>query len=31
MTSAAVRGFAVITVDGGNTCWHRRADGDDPL
>jgi len=31
MTSAAVRRFAVITVDGGNTYWHRRADGDDPL
>jgi S-formylglutathione hydrolase FrmB len=24
------RRFAVITVDGGNTYWHRRADGDDP-
>lgn len=23
--------FAVITVDGGTTYWHRRADGDDPL
>jgi S-formylglutathione hydrolase FrmB len=22
--------FAVITVDGGSTYWHRRADGDDP-
>jgi hypothetical protein len=31
MTAAAVRRFAVITVDGGNTYWHRRADGDDPL
>jgi S-formylglutathione hydrolase FrmB len=27
--SAASR-FAVITVDGGATYWHRRADGDDP-
>jgi enterochelin esterase-like enzyme len=31
MTSAAVRRLAVLTVDGGNTYWHRRADGDDPL
>lgn len=31
MTSAAVRRFAVITVDGGSTYWHRRSDGDDPL
>lgn len=31
MTAAAVSRFAVITVDGGGTYWHRRADGDDPL
>ncbi len=31
MASAGVSGFAVITVDGGSTYWHRRADGDDPL
>jgi Putative esterase len=31
MTASAVRSFAVITVDGGNTYWHRREDGDDPL
>jgi S-formylglutathione hydrolase FrmB len=31
MTAAAARSFAVITVDGGNTYWHRREDGDDPL
>ena len=30
MTAAAVSRFAVITVDGGDTYWHRRADGDDP-
>lgn len=31
MASARERGFAVLTVDGGSTYWHRRADGDDPL
>jgi S-formylglutathione hydrolase FrmB len=31
MTSARVTGFAVICVDGGNTYWHKRADGDDPI
>lgn len=31
MTSAGVSRFAVITVDGGSTYWHRRSDGDDPL
>ena len=30
MTAARVTGFAVICVDGGNTYWHDRADGDDP-
>jgi hypothetical protein len=31
MASARVPGLAVICVDGGNTYWHRRADGDDPI
>ncbi len=31
MATARVSRFAVITVDGGSTYWHRRADGDDPL
>jgi S-formylglutathione hydrolase FrmB len=31
MTTAGVTRFAVIAVDGGNTYWHRRSDGDDPL
>ncbi len=31
MTSARVTGFAVICVDGGNTYWHQRANGDDPV
>jgi S-formylglutathione hydrolase FrmB len=31
MTSAQVTGFAVICVDGGDTYWHARADGDDPV
>jgi S-formylglutathione hydrolase FrmB len=30
MAAAGTRGFAVVTVDGGTTYWHRRADGDDP-
>ena len=30
MTSAGVRGLAVVCVDGGDTYWHKRADGDDP-
>jgi S-formylglutathione hydrolase FrmB len=35
MASAAIpraqaAGFAVVTVDGGRSYWHRRADGDDP-
>jgi hypothetical protein len=31
MTSARVAGFAIICVDGGDTYWHSRADGDDPI
>ena len=31
MVSARTSGFAVICVDGGDTYWHLRADGDDPL
>jgi S-formylglutathione hydrolase FrmB len=31
MASAHASGLAVICVDGGNTYWHRRADGDDPV
>jgi acetyl esterase/lipase len=31
MTAAGITRFATITVDGGNTCWHDRADGDDPI
>jgi S-formylglutathione hydrolase FrmB len=31
MTAAGVTGFAVIAVEGGNTYWHQRSDGDDPL
>ena len=31
MTAARVTGLAVICVDGGDTYWHRRADGDDPI
>jgi hypothetical protein len=31
MTAAGISRFAVIAVDGGNTYWHRRSDGDDPL
>lgn len=31
MTAAEVRQFAVVCVDGGDTYWHRRADGDDPV
>jgi dienelactone hydrolase len=31
MTQAAVTRFAVIAVDGGDTYWHERSDGDDPL
>ncbi len=31
MTSAQLSNCAVITVDGGGSYWHPRADGDDPL
>jgi hypothetical protein len=31
MASASVDRFAVVTVDGGDTYWHKREDGDDPL
>jgi S-formylglutathione hydrolase FrmB len=31
MTAAGVTEFAVICVDGGETYWHKRADGDDPV
>jgi acetyl esterase/lipase len=31
MTTARISTCAVVTIDGGNTYWHRRADGDDPL
>jgi pimeloyl-ACP methyl ester carboxylesterase len=30
MSSARVTRFAIICVDGGETYWHKRADGDDP-
>jgi pimeloyl-ACP methyl ester carboxylesterase len=31
MTRAGVTRFAVVAADGGDTYWHKRADGDDPL
>jgi acetyl esterase/lipase len=31
MTAARITGFAAVTVDGGDTYWHKRADGDDPV
>ncbi len=31
MTAAGVSSFAAVTVDGGDTYWHERANGDDPL
>jgi poly(3-hydroxybutyrate) depolymerase len=31
MTAARITRFAVICVDGGQSYWHRRADGDDPV
>jgi S-formylglutathione hydrolase FrmB len=31
MTSTGITAFAVICVDGGDTYWHPRADGDDPV
>jgi enterochelin esterase-like enzyme len=31
MTAGRITGVAVVTVDGGDTYWHKRADGDDPV
>jgi acetyl esterase/lipase len=31
MIAAKITGLAAITVDGGDTYWHKRADGDDPI
>lgn len=31
MTAARIARLAAVTVDGGDTYWHKRADGDDPL
>jgi hypothetical protein len=31
MTAARITEFAAVTVDGGDTYWHERADGDDPV
>jgi hypothetical protein len=31
MTAAGITRFAAVTVDGGDTYWHKRADGDDPV
>ena len=31
MTAAKITNLAVTTVDGGDTYWHKRADGDDPV
>jgi acetyl esterase/lipase len=31
MTAARISSFATVTVDGGDTYWHDRADGDDPI
>lgn len=31
MTAARIAGLAAVTVDGGGTYWHKRADGDDPV
>jgi hypothetical protein len=31
MTAARIAGLAAVTVDGGETYWHKRADGDDPV
>jgi len=31
VTAAQITGFAAVTVDGGDTYWHKRANGDDPL
>lgn len=31
MTAARITTLAAVTVDGGGTYWHKRADGDDPV
>jgi S-formylglutathione hydrolase FrmB len=31
MTAASITRLAAVTVDGGGTYWHQRADGDDPV
>jgi S-formylglutathione hydrolase FrmB len=31
MTAAKIATFAVVCPDGGDTYWHKRADGDDPI
>jgi hypothetical protein len=31
MTAARISRLAAVTVDGGNTYWHTRSDGDDPV
>ncbi|HSR84690.1 MAG TPA: alpha/beta hydrolase-fold protein [Streptosporangiaceae bacterium] len=31
ITAARITRFAAVTIDGGDTYWHRRADGDDPI
>lgn len=31
MTAAKITGLVAVTVDGGGTYWHKRADGDDPV
>ncbi len=31
LTAARIAGLAAVTVDGGDTYWHKRADGDDPV
>jgi hypothetical protein len=31
MTAAGITHFGAVTVDGGDTYWHNRADGDDPI
>jgi enterochelin esterase-like enzyme len=30
MIAARITGLVAVTIDGGNTYWHQRADGDDP-
>jgi acetyl esterase/lipase len=31
MTAARITGLAAVTVDGGDTYWHKHSDGDDPV